>query len=135
MRPGLCFHHVGVACADLDRESRVLADLGYRPESEDVVDPIQGVRLRFLSGGGPRLELIVPEGAGGVLTPWLSQGTKLYHLGYEADDLDAALTDLRAARGKAMVQPVPAVAFDGRRIAFVMLPNMLLIELIEVRSP
>jgi hypothetical protein len=30
-----------------------------------------------------------------------------------------------------VVEPVPAVAFDGREIAFVMLPNVTLVELIE----
>jgi len=30
-----------------------------------------------------------------------------------------------------IVAPVPAVAFGGRKIAFLMLPNRLLIELIE----
>jgi hypothetical protein len=50
-------------------------------------------------------------------------------------DLDAAVASLRAARGKLLLAPTPAVAFAGRPIAFVMLPNQLLCELIAREVP
>jgi xylulokinase len=52
-------------------------------------------------------------------------------LGGLADAIDA----LRAQRAKVAVAPVPAAAFGGREIAFLMLPNRLLIELIALESP
>jgi methylmalonyl-CoA/ethylmalonyl-CoA epimerase len=127
----LSFHHIGVACHDLDLETRRLAVLGYAPEGPDFTDPIQGVSGRFLSGGGPRLELLTALGDGGVLTPWLNSGVKLYHLGYETTDLTGSLAHLKTERARVMVQPVEAVAFEKRKIAFLMLPNMLLTELIS----
>jgi hypothetical protein len=66
----------------------------------------------------------------GMLTPWLKAGVKLYHLGYETADLAGAVAQLKAERARVMVQPVEAVAFAQRKIAFLLLPNMLLIELI-----
>lgn len=124
------FHHVGVACRDLDAEQQSLAALGYLPEGADFTDPTQGVRGRFLVGGGPRLELLVADGPGGVLQPWLERGAKLYHMAWEVDALEPAIAALRAERARIVAGPVPAVAFGGRPIVFLMMPTMLLIELI-----
>jgi methylmalonyl-CoA/ethylmalonyl-CoA epimerase len=126
----LLFHHVGVACHDLESETRRFASLSYTTEGLDFTDPVQGIRGRFLIGGGPRLELLVPLTADGVLTPWLKTGVKLYHLAYEAPEFEGEIARLRGEGAKVVVPPVPAVAFGGRRIAFLMLPNMLLAELI-----
>lgn len=132
---GLQFHHVGVACADIDAEARRLAPLGYVVETPAFVDRRQGVRGTFVVGSGPRLELLEPleaigESAGGVLTPWLNRDVKLYHLAFQAPSLPEAIESLRRTSAKLVVAPVPAVAFAGREIAFMMLPNMLLVELI-----
>ena len=140
MKPGmnldngtLAFHHVGLACTDIDQEAARLSVLGYRIEGAPFVDPVQGVRGMFVGGQSPRLELLEPLGSAGVLTPWLEGGIKLYHLAYEAVDFDVSLASLREHRGRLVVPPTPAVAFDGRAIAFVMLPNRLLVELIQGR--
>ena len=126
----LLFHHIGVACRDLDSETRRLSALGYVVEGPDFSDPTQGVSGRFLVAGGPRLELLVPLGQKGTLTPWLKSGVKLYHLAYETSDIEAAVAHLRGQGAKVVVPPVSAIAFGGRPIAFLMLPNMLLVEII-----
>lgn len=128
---GITFHHVGVACRDLDAEERSFAALGYRREAPDFYDPIQGVRGRFLTGGGPRLELLCNPEEPGVLTPWIKKGVRFYHLAYEVDDLSAAAATLSSFGAKEIVAPVPAVAFERRLIAFYMLANLTLIELIS----
>lgn len=127
----LDFHHIGVACLDLQSETRRFEILGYTPEGPDFTDPLQGVSGRFLVGGGPRMELLVPLSGDGVLTPWIKSGVKLYHLAYETPDLPSAIDFYRSHRSKIVVQPVEAVAFGGRLICFLMMPNMLLVELIE----
>ena len=128
---GLAFHHVGVACTAIAAEERFFAMLGYRPEGEIFDDPVQGIRGRFLAGQSPRVELLEPlGGTKGVLAPWLAQGVKLYNLAYLVPQLAPAIDAMRAQRAKLVVAPVPAVAFRGREIAFLMLPNRLLVELI-----
>src|SRR5215831_120731 len=131
---GLRFHHVGLACTDLDAEERVFAQLGYTREGPDFEDPAQGVRGRFLVGAGPRLELLCELPTGTVLGPWLRKGVKMYHVAYEAADLAAADIAVTALGARRVVSPVPAVAFGGRCIAFYMMPNGFLIELIEAPS-
>lgn len=131
--PRCSFHHIGVACRDLDAEQKAYAVLGYQVERPDFDDPIQGVRGRFLVGPGPRMELLVERGDSSVLAPWLRKGIKLYHLAFEAWDIDDTRRLLGAASARRVVDPVPAVAFDGRTIEFWMLPNLLLVEFIETK--
>jgi methylmalonyl-CoA/ethylmalonyl-CoA epimerase len=131
----LRFHHIGVACRDLNSECKLLSVLGYTAEGQDFADPVQGVAGRFLAGGGPRLELLTPLAQQGVLTPWLKANIKLYHLAYEIEDLEGGIAGFRKQGAKLVVSPVAATAFAQRRISFLMLPNLLLIELIAADSP
>lgn len=127
------FHHVGVACRNLDAEQKIFGLLGYAAEGEDFEDPIQGVRGRFLTGGGPRIELLtaLAPDSNNVLKDWLGRGAKMYHLAYVVDDIGEVTSRLVASGAKVIVPPVPAIAFNNSNISFVMLRNMLLVELIE----
>lgn len=131
----LSFHHVGVACRDLRVEMERLTPLGYRLEGSVFVDENQGVEGAFLEGGGPRLEILHPLQEKGVLAPWLNTGTKLYHLAYSVGDhLQSEMAALRSQGAKLVVQPVAATAFGGAEICFLMMPNMLLVELIAINE-
>lgn len=127
----MLFHHFGVACKNLDREMGIYSMLGYASEGPDFEDPIQGVRGRFLVGGGPRVEILEALPGSDVLDPWLQNGSRIYHQAFEVSDILTTIELLENKRARVIVQPVPSVAFDGRLICFLMLKNMMLIELIE----
>jgi methylmalonyl-CoA/ethylmalonyl-CoA epimerase len=135
----LSFHHLGVACNSeafaRGTERQNLELLGYFPEGEEWLDEQLGMRGQFMVGGSgtgaPRVELVAPYGDQSPVQSWLKQGVKLYHLGFIAHDVSAEIERLRAQRAKLMFPPTPAVAFANRRVAFVMLPNFLLVEIIE----
>lgn len=127
---GATFHHIGIACRSITREEAALGLIGYRRAGPVFQDSIQGVEGVFLEGGGPRLELLVNLPGSSTLDPWLKCESRMYHLAYEVPDLDASVNSLQSSRAKLVSGPVPAVAFDGRRIAFVMLRTMSLVELI-----
>ena len=130
-REGCRFHHLGLACRDLARESASWTGLGYRLEGEVFLDPLQKIRGCFLVGPGPRLELLTPEGDGSPIEGYLARGTKIYHQAFETDAFASDLDGLTARGRKVTAGPIPAVAFGGRNIAFVLLPTLNLIELIE----
>jgi methylmalonyl-CoA/ethylmalonyl-CoA epimerase len=130
----MIFHHLGIATESLEDDARVYAALGYKPEGKEFADPVQGVRGLFLNGGGPRLELLEPLPGSDTLAPILRRGVKCYHHGYEVASLDDSLAKLRVARAQVIRMPAPAVAFDYRRVIFVVLPNTWIVELIE-RGP
>lgn len=130
-KPPLHFHHIGVACRALDVEARPLLAMGYVQEAHDFVDPLQGIRGRFLVGPGPRLELLQPIDDSDTLNPFLAHGIKMYHQAFETPDLDAALAFFRARRARVVSPPKPAVAFAGRHVTFLSLPTLMIVELVQ----
>jgi methylmalonyl-CoA/ethylmalonyl-CoA epimerase len=129
------FHHAGVACRNLEREIQTFSAIGYEAEGAVFEDPAQGIRGLFMRAGGHRVELVAPlDDTSRVLANILSAGMKLYHFAYITPDIERSLAAASLARAKLMVAPVAAVAFGGQRIAFVFMPNMLLIELIELST-
>ncbi len=87
-----------------------------------------------MTGPGPRLELLAPLAAASPVHPWLEKGVKYYHQGFEVPSVQEALERIAARRGIVVAPPAPSVAFNGRSIAFVMLPGMILIELIQMEG-
>lgn len=127
------FHHIGIACNNIEEELQKLRVLNYTNVSEAFTDTIQGVTGLFLEGGGPRLELLAPTSSQGVLTPWLKSGAKMYHMAYTTDiSLAKEIKSLQEKGAKIIVKPTPATAFTEKMITFLMLPNMLLIEIIGI---
>jgi methylmalonyl-CoA/ethylmalonyl-CoA epimerase len=129
--PPMIFHHIGLACRDLEQAEAIQTLLGYRAEGPTFEDPLQQVRLRFMVGGGPRLELLSPLSAQSPVAKILARGARLYHQAYVVADLEVGIATLRAHGFKLTVAPVAAVAFALRRIAFLLAPTLDLIELIE----
>lgn len=126
------FHHIGVATESIARDEAIYAQLGYRREDKEFVDPAQGVRGLFLIGPGPRLELLEPHEGSTTLDPWLQAGSRLYHQAYEVDDLDGSLDLARKElRAHVLRPPMPSPAFEGRSVSFLMLRNRAVIELIQ----
>jgi len=128
---GYEFHHLGYACVCLAKERDFFALLGYLQEGETFVDPVQGIVGCFLIGPGPRIELLENIPGSRTLTPWLEAGINLYHFAYAVADLDTVLAWANQQRSRVIVSPVPAVAFGGRCISFIMLRNQLMLEFIE----
>lgn len=129
MLPSFTFHHLGVACQSLDDDAPAWQALGYAYETPVFVDEAQGIRGQFLTGGGPRLELLESYGDSSTLAPWLKRRVKIYHSGYLVPDLEKAIEALEA-RGATLARAPLMSTFFKAPIAFMMLPNMALVELI-----
>jgi methylmalonyl-CoA/ethylmalonyl-CoA epimerase len=127
----LRFHHIGVACEQIGPEVEAHMLLGYRPEGEVFHDAAQRIRGVFMVNGAARVEILEPVGADSPLRSFLRRGQKMYHQAFETDAIDDSFAKLLDAGAIATVPPTPAVAFGGRRIAFLMLRTLLLVELVE----
>jgi methylmalonyl-CoA/ethylmalonyl-CoA epimerase len=135
------FHHIGYAVSSITEylDSFFLEAFAPIHVSAPVADSIQRVRVCFAqmhpSSAGPfgaLIELVEPLGEDSPIMSIVgSQRGGLYHLCYEVDDLDGTLRRLRRMRCLPLSRPVPAAAFDDRRIVFVMTPQHDLIELLE----
>ena len=131
IRTNLDFHHVGVATKDISAERDMYLKLDYRVEGRLFHDPLQQVRGLFMVNGGMRVELLEPDSPSSPLNVIIANRQKMYHQCYECDNLEGTIHSLESAGGRVVSPPKPAVAFGGRRVAFVMLPGMTLVELLE----
>jgi methylmalonyl-CoA/ethylmalonyl-CoA epimerase len=129
------FHHVGYAVQDI---RKYLADFlvpMFSPlhVTDPVADPIQQVTVCFAEmPGGAVIELVEPLGDKSPVRSILgSSRGGLYHLCYEVDDLDHEVERFRGKGCLPLGKPVPAAAFNGRRIVFLLTPQRDLIELLE----
>lgn len=137
--PTLRPHHIGVAVLDIDKAlPHYQSILGLRLLDGPYDDPIQRVRVCFLGTEGSRegvIELISPiPGAAEGESPvhlYLKKDLGAYHVCYEVRDIESAVAGMRAKGCLLVSAPVPAVAFEGRRIAWLYLPTRQLIELVE----
>jgi methylmalonyl-CoA/ethylmalonyl-CoA epimerase len=127
------FHHVGIATNSLETLATRMQDVSTG-QVLDFEDPAQGVRGRFLEIGNMNLEILEPLGDDNTLAPWLNDGNRVYQIAFEVDDLDLELEIVRKKRIRIVRDAQQAVAFNGRRVAFLMPVPGLLIELIEGTS-
>jgi methylmalonyl-CoA/ethylmalonyl-CoA epimerase len=110
---------------------KALQLVGYEIEGQRFTDPLQKIHGCFLVGPGPCMELIAPVDESSPVVSWLNKNIKMYHQAYEVESMEPALATLTAQHAVVVSRPKPAIAFGGRKVAFLMLPNGLLIELIE----
>jgi methylmalonyl-CoA/ethylmalonyl-CoA epimerase len=116
-------HHVGIAIAQISQ-----AGISYLPVT---TDPIQGVRVGFVSIADCCVELIEPLDDQSPVSNSIQKGIKLVHICFEVDDLENALSEAEAHGFKVIQEPTPAEAFAQRRIAWVWHAVWGLIELLE----
>lgn len=130
--PYLRFHHFGMAVSKPDKAFRYLEALGYA-EGRQVYDPLQAVNLAMRHHPVmPDVEVIWPGNVPSPIDNIIKGGKSLiYHLCYESDDVEAALSHLRNA-GLDVIEiapPKPAVLFGGLHVSFY---NILRVGMIEI---
>ena len=125
------FHHIGLACRSLQSEIKAHELLGYRIEGPAFHDPIQHINGIFMVHGPMRIELIEPVGEHAPVRNIVARGIKMYHQCFEVADIQQSLSDLKSHGAHIIAEPVPAIAFQGRPIAFLILRTSLIVELIQ----
>ena len=135
--------HVGICVSDLERSLAFYRDLlGFAPEHElevegeptDTLLRLRGTRLKAvsLSRDGVRIELLrfasppAPPRRERVMNE-----VGLTHLSFRVADLDAVVTDLRAAGAQVLDDTILRFPDFGSAACFVVDPDGQLIELVQ----
>ncbi|MBO4871673.1 MAG: VOC family protein [Muribaculaceae bacterium] len=128
----LSFHHVGVACHDIELTKPFYLALGYEA-TETVIDPIQNVKICFLNKSCmPQIELLAPVDESSPIHRTLEvSGVTPYHFCYEVDDIASTIEELREQHFMALSKPQPACAIGSRLVCFLFKKEVGLIELVE----
>lgn len=98
---------------------------------EITEDPIQRVNVAFVHINNLRIELIEPLTEKSPITNILEKGQSLYHLCFKVPDMIKALESARNHGFHSIARPVPAKAFNDKKVAWVFSKVYGLFELIE----
>ena len=124
------FHHIGVATENIDNELSMYILLGYSEESS-FTDYDQGVKGVFMIGDSkPRVEILEDLENSDTLEPFLRRGSKLYHLAFIVNNLEESINKINVVLGGKLLHIKKSIYFNSN-VAFVVLKNKLIIELIE----
>ncbi len=131
----LKFHHLGVAVPELRAAIAFEeAAFGHHLVAGPFDDPIQGVSVCFVGNGSPPsplIELVSPRSDTSPLSSYLKKGIGAYHVCYETAALETTIAAARQHGCIPIGNPVPAVAFGGRRIAWMFAPTRQLLEFLQ----
>lgn len=131
----LPIHHIGIASKNLEKERDVFLNLGFCKEAE-FIDEKQGVKGEFIIPCKKifpfyRFELLQNLNDKGPLDSYLKNNTKMYHIAYESTNIKQDLVFLEEKGGVCVVTIMQASFFA--QLCFIMMPNRLLIELVELK--
>lgn len=125
--------HIGYAVKRIERAITAFQKLGY--EFEPVIDDTdRNVKLAFGVKDGYRIELVAPldKKSESPVDQYLSNAVgTLYHICYESEDLEKEVEELKSQGYKIVIEPQPAIAFDGKRVVFMMNIGFGLMEIVE----
>ncbi len=127
-------HHIGIVVGDIAAAAPgYVADYGYEAVTDVIHDPTQTAYVQFLrlEGDTTYLELVAPDGAESKLALAVKKGLPLNHVAYAVDDIEGACRALGERGSFVISEPVAAVAFGGRRIAWLLGADRVLVELVE----
>jgi methylmalonyl-CoA/ethylmalonyl-CoA epimerase len=128
-------HHLGCVVPSISATADAFAaSMSASWDGQIIHDPLQRVRVAFLKPvdtRNPVFELVEPASADSPVTNFLKKGGGLHHVCYEIDDLESGLREAQSGGFVMVSAPKPAVAFGGRRIAWICSKNRLLMELLE----
>jgi methylmalonyl-CoA/ethylmalonyl-CoA epimerase len=115
-RRGTRIAHVGLAVPDLAGLVPFFRDVLDMPEV--ALGDSDGARIAGLAAGDALVELLEPADEAGPIARYLARrGPGIHHLCLAVDDLDAMLQRCRSA-GVQLIDEVPRVGAEGKRIAF-----------------
>ena len=108
--------------------------LGATWDGHIIHDPLQEARVTFMRCGGPEtpaVELVEPAGDNSPLQNSSLGVEACITSAMKSISLDIQLEQSRGAGCLVVKNPLPAVAFGGRRIAWVYTRQKLLVEYLE----
>ena len=124
------FHHIGYLTHNLDKTTNYFKKLEYKKFQGLIIDKNFKVKIQFLKNGNNTLELIKPNTNNYGLIKILNQKNYAYHFAYKVKNLNRTILKLKK-NFKIIINPTPAIAFRGKKVAFLTLPDGFIIELIQ----
>jgi methylmalonyl-CoA/ethylmalonyl-CoA epimerase len=114
--PEVRISHIGIAVRSIAEALPFYKEILGMPEAE--LAPMDGARIAGLEAGNALVELLEAEENDSPIGKFVARrGPGIHHICFEVPDLDGALERCRA-RGMRLIDDVPRVGAEGKRIAF-----------------
>tara|TARA_B100001248_G_C26984276_1_gene276060 strand:+ start:94 stop:477 length:384 start_codon:yes stop_codon:yes gene_type:complete len=124
------FHHIGYLVNNFNSAIRDFKKFNYKKKKSVITDNNLKVQIQFLVNGNNIIELVKPHKKNIGLLSLLKKKNYAYHFAYKVRNLDKTLVALKK-KFKIIVNPVPAKAFNNKKVAFLKMKNDFIIELIQ----
>lgn len=136
---GMSIHHIGVAVANLIQSISEYENLGWKWDGNIIEDKDRNVKLAFMkrNDSDTLIELVAPANEKSPVSHTLNIMKNIatpYHICYEVDEINKMIEILKKRKYILTESPKPAVAFNGRRVSFMISTTAGLIELLEVKK-
>lgn len=128
-------HHIGYLTKSILAAQREFARMGFAAEGKVAYDPYREIDILLLRNGGYRVELIEPKGEASPLYPLLKRYKNTpYHICYVSADLSGDIARLEQEGYLLMQKPLAAPCLGRAEAAFLMHPDLGIIELAELEE-
>ena len=124
------FHHIGYLTNNLTSTINDFKKLNYKKKYPLINDDHLKVKIQFLINGNNIIELVKPNKKNYGLINILKKQNYAYHFAYKVKDLNKTLAKLKK-KFNIIVNPTPAKAFNGKKVAFMKMKNNFIFELIQ----
>lgn len=129
-------HHIGYAVADMDKVLDKFKMGGYSAKSEVFEDSGRHVKIAFIESraDGTVIELVSPMDGASPVSNILRENKNVslpYHLCYEVENISRMVKQMKRQSYFLTKDIAPAVALNGRNVAFLVSREMGLVELLE----
>jgi methylmalonyl-CoA/ethylmalonyl-CoA epimerase len=130
--------HIGYAVASIDTALDAYKKMGYYQVSPIYNDKDRNLKIVFVDNhNGVKIELIAPDGDESAVSNILLKMKNVsspYHICYEVENIEETMVMLKKMGFILTKKPAPAIAFDNRRVVFMVNRDVGLIELVENKT-
>jgi len=125
-------HHVGYAVKSIEDARKEFELLGFRCESETVLDNVRKVRILFMTNDTCRIELIEPNESDNPIESILKKvGSSPYHICYESEDIESDARLLKEKGFRVISDVSQAPALGNKNVCFLYSKDIGIIELVQ----
>ncbi len=126
-------NHIGYAVKKIENAIAHFEGLGYK-FNDIIYDYERNIKISFGEKDGYRVELVCPldETKESPVDNYLiNVRATPYHICYESSCFDSDVEKMERSGYKTIIPPAPAIAFQGKRVVFMMSLSIGLIEIVE----
>lgn len=111
-------NHIGIAVRSIEEAAKLYTEgLGLEVHDIETVEAYK-VKIAMIPVGDSKIELVEPIDPEGKIAKYIEKkGEGLHHLALEVDDIEAALSSLKAS-GIPLIDETPRAGAGGTRVAF-----------------